>query len=175
MSTTYPSIPIPAQTLQSMYTALLAMRQVISLLQLNQSTPTGSALSKGSQTFATTDHVKQVVSSIPSGPQGPPGEQGLPGPVGPPSFPDAPTDGKYYARVSASWGAVLPLSGGVLTGPIVMPIYTIATLPVPSVALTGARACVSDGAASPVFLGALGTSASTFAPVFCNGSAWVYG
>lgn len=55
------------------------------------------------------------------------------------------------------------------------PTYTIATLPSGAKAKLGMRAIVSNGAASPVFLGALGTPATTKAPVWYNGTAWVYG
>jgi hypothetical protein len=73
--------------------------------------------------------------------------------------------------------AVTATFSGAVTfaAPPLLPAYTIATLPAASAALKGARAYVTNGATSPTYLGALGTAASTICPVFCNGSAWVYG
>ena len=51
--------------------------------------------------------------------------------------------------------------------------YTIATLPVAPTA--GTKAYVSNGQAVPLFMGAVSTTGTTFAPVFYNGSAWLYG
>lgn len=60
-------------------------------------------------------------------------------------------------------------------GAVPAKIYTIANLPSGANAVKGMRAIVSNGAAAPTFLGALGTPATTVAPVFYNGTAWVYG
>ena len=51
--------------------------------------------------------------------------------------------------------------------------YTIATLPVAPT--SGTKAYVSNGQAIPLFMGAVSTTGTTFAPVFYNGSAWLYG
>ena len=51
--------------------------------------------------------------------------------------------------------------------------YTIAGLPGSPV--TGMRAYVTNGVASPAFLSSVSTTGSTVAPVFYNGSGWVYG
>jgi hypothetical protein len=53
--------------------------------------------------------------------------------------------------------------------------YTVATLPTATTALTGARAYVTDAAATPAFLGTATGGGSIVAPVFCNGTGWVYG
>jgi hypothetical protein len=59
---------------------------------------------------------------------------------------------------------------------ILSPGFTVATLPAASAALKGARAYITDGStATPTFLGALTGGGSNLAPVFCNGTAWVYG
>lgn len=56
--------------------------------------------------------------------RGPPGPQGPPG-VG---FDEAPADGTSYGRVGStqSWNPVLPLSGGTLTGQLILPNGTTA-------------------------------------------------
>lgn len=51
--------------------------------------------------------------------------------------------------------------------------YTIATLPVSPTA--GTKAYVSNGQTGPLFMGAVSATGTTFAPVFYNGSAWLYG
>ena len=70
-----------------------------------------------------------------TGPQGATGSTGPQGPPGP--VPEAPTDGKQYARQSAAWSQVsgyLPLIGGTLTGNLVVaPASGVANL-----TLTGA-------------------------------------
>lgn len=58
------------------------------------------------------------------------------------------------------------------TVPVVVPSYTVATLP--SGMPAGARAIVTD-ATSPTFLGALTGGGAVKCPVFYNGSAWVAG
>lgn len=37
-----------------------------------------------------------------------------------PSFPDAPSDGYVYGRVNGQWVRVTPLSGGTMTGPLIL-------------------------------------------------------
>ncbi len=53
--------------------------------------------------------------------------------------------------------------------------FTISTLPTCNSTYKGAHAYVTNGVANPTFLSAVSSSGSTFAPVWCNGSAWVYG
>jgi len=53
--------------------------------------------------------------------------------------------------------------------------YPIANLPTCSTSNVGLRAHVTNGQAAPPFLGVVSTTGTTTAPVFCNGTAWVYG
>jgi hypothetical protein len=55
--------------------------------------------------------------------------------------------------------------------PVILPIYTVSTLPACISGLQGALAVVSD-ALSPIYNGALTGGSSTMVPVFCNGSSW---
>lgn len=50
--------------------------------------------------------------------------------------------------------------------------YTIATLPS---GVLGMRAYVTNGQTTPTFLGTVSTTGAVTAPVFYNGTAWVYG
>lgn len=59
------------------------------------------------------------------------------------------------------------------SGNLVKQSYTIATLP--AAPLTGTSAYVTNGQTSPTFLGAVSTTGTTVAPVFYNGTGWVYG
>lgn len=60
-------------------------------------------VNQGGQSRALT--LAQVVALVPPGQAGAPGMPGLPGPPGEPgtSFPDAPSDGKMYARMNGQW------------------------------------------------------------------------
>jgi hypothetical protein len=62
-----------------------------------------------------------------------------------------------------------------LGGPIATKGYTVATLPSTAGAgmVAGARAHVTDSAASPTFLGTLTGGGAVVCPVFFNGVAWV--
>ena len=51
----------------------------------------------------------------------------------------------------------------------------ISALPACGAGNFGLRAHVTNGQSSPPFLGTVSTTGSVVAPVFCNGSAWVYG
>jgi hypothetical protein len=56
------------------------------------------------------------------------------------------------------------------------PGYAIgSTLPTCNSGLEGARAFVTNGIASPTFLQAVSATGAAVDPVFCTGSAWVYG
>jgi hypothetical protein len=59
-----------------------------------------------------------------------------------------------------------------VAGPIKTLGYTIATLPT---GVVGMRAYVTNGQTSPTYLGAVSTTGAVTAPVFYNGTAWVYG
>ena len=68
-------------------------------------------------------------------------------------------------------------SSNILTvnGVVISSAYTISALPTCNSTYKGARATVTNGAGSPSFLGTVSTTGSTIAPVFCNGSNWLYG
>ena len=53
--------------------------------------------------------------------------------------------------------------------------FTIAALPSCNATSGGMHTYVTNGQASPAFLGTVSTTGSTVAPVWCNGSIWVYG
>ena len=53
--------------------------------------------------------------------------------------------------------------------------YTIGTLPTCNAAEEGVRLYVTNGQTSPSFMGTVFTTGAVVAPVFCNGSGWVYG
>jgi hypothetical protein len=121
LTTKFPSIPIPSADIPSMYQAVSAIRQTVQLLIVNQQQPSQPTLTKAAQIFATTAHVAQSINENtgppgPAGAQGPSGPQGPAGPAGPPGsdsgggLADAPSNGAYYGRVNASWGAVLAAS-----------------------------------------------------------------
>lgn len=59
--------------------------------------------------------------------------------------------------------------------PVRVPGFTIGALPSCVAGLAGARAYVTNGQTTPTFLGTVSTTGAVVAPVFCNGSAWVYG
>jgi len=72
-------------------------------------------------------------------------------------------------------GNAVLASSPTLTTPITTG-YTVATLPAASTALRGARAHVTDAALSSASIGAtLAGGGANVMPVFCNGTAWVYG
>jgi len=56
-----------------------------------------------------------------------------------------------------------------VTGP-----YTISSLPTANVGISGARATVTNGVASPTYQGVVSTTGTTVQPVFCNGVNWIY-
>lgn len=77
---------------------------------------------------------------------------------------------------------VLQVAGGIgvagaayFGGVVVPPTFTIAGLPTCNAGLQGARANVSNGQATPAFMGSVSTTGSQFAPVVCINSAWLYG
>jgi hypothetical protein len=109
----YITIPDPGATLPSIAAAVAALKQAVNILIVNSQGVAKSSNLQGASIFA----LQETIKNIPTGPPGLPGPEGPIGPVGPPSFPDAPIDGGYYGRVNATWGAVLPLTGGVITGP----------------------------------------------------------
>ena len=54
------------------------------------------------------------------------------------------------------------------------PGYTIAGLPSCTSSLKGAHAFVTNAQTTPTYLGAVSSTGAVTAPVFCNGSGWVY-
>lgn len=52
--------------------------------------------------------------------------------------------------------------------------YTIGTLPTCNAAHQGATAYVTNGQTTPTYLGAVSTTGAVIAPVFCNGTGWLY-
>ena len=61
------------------------------------------------------------------------------------------------------------------TGSVITAGYTIGgTLPACTAANKGANVWVSNGQTSPPYLGAVSTTGAVVAPLFCNGSGWVY-
>jgi hypothetical protein len=65
----------------------------------------------------------------------------------------------------AGWFGTYVATGGV----------AIASLPSCVAGIEGARMFVTNGVTSPTFLGTVSTTGAVIAPVFCNGSSWVYG
>lgn len=53
--------------------------------------------------------------------------------------------------------------------------YIISGLPTCNSGLQGAHTYVTNGQTSPTYLGTVSTTGSVVAPVFCNGSGWIYG
>lgn len=58
--------------------------------------------------------------------------------------------------------------------PCFLPGTTIAALPTCNSAAQGLRSYVTNGQATPTYLGAVSTTGTVVAPVFCNGTGWVY-
>ena len=59
-------------------------------------------------------------------------------------------------------------------GLILRPAFAIAGLPTCNSSTAGANAYVTNGVASPTFMGAVSTTGAATDPVFCTGSGWVY-
>lgn len=69
-----------------------------------------------------------------------------------------------------------PGAGNLAAQGVIIPgLVAIASLPSPTAALKGATATVSNGQTTPAFMGTVSATGTTVAPVFCNGSAWLYG
>jgi uncharacterized coiled-coil protein SlyX len=66
-ATTYPSVPIPQDNIDSVYQAVLAMRQTVQLLIVNAQTVTDQTLSKASQTFSKKSDHADLVNTINTG------------------------------------------------------------------------------------------------------------
>lgn len=83
----------------------------------------------------------------------------------------------YQALARTNLG--LPASAGTdpALNPVVGPVYTVATLPAAAVGLKGYRASISDSNQTlATSFGAVAVGGgTTFAPVICNGVAWILG
>jgi hypothetical protein len=82
-----------------------------------------------------------------------------------------------YNAVAAAWCAsrsANSVTKTVMFAPLGFAQYSIATLPPCVASLLGTVAYVNNGQASPPYLGAVSTTGTVVAPVFCNGSGWVY-
>lgn len=72
-------------------------------------------------------------------------------------------------------GATAGPSNGSITAPTLGTSgYTIAGLPTCNSTAAGQNAYVTNGVTSPTYLGAVSTTGSTVAPVFCTGTGWIY-
>ena len=82
------------------------------------------------------------------------------------------TSGGVYIGATAVDPGInnLSVQGLVKTG-----VTTIGALPSCVAGLAGARYVVNNGQTTPTFLGTVSATGAVVAPVFCNGSAWVYG
>jgi hypothetical protein len=76
---------------------------------------------------------------------------------------------------SANTLVVDDFGNATLLGTVATAGYTIGGLPTCNSAAIGRRAYVSNGVTSPSFLGTVSTTGAVVAPVFCNGTSWVYG
>jgi hypothetical protein len=74
---------------------------------------------------------------------------------------------------STGTGALVLASSPTLVTPLTTG-FLIASLPACNSGLEGAFTYVTNGVTSPSYLGTVSTTGSTVAPVFCNGTAWVY-
>jgi hypothetical protein len=78
----------------------------------------------------------------------------------------------YIFRVT---GATAPAtSAAAVPGTLGTGAFTIGSLPTCNSGLTGATAYVTNAQTTPTYLGAVSTTGAVTAPVFCNGSGWVY-
>ena len=78
-----------------------------------------------------------------------------------------------YAYIQSFNGKPLwlnPAGNNVLTSG-----FAIASLPTCNSASKGAFSYVTNGQTTPTFLGTVSTTGTVIAPVFCNGTGWIYG
>jgi hypothetical protein len=106
-TTIFPTIPNPGATPAGMSATVQALMQCVNLLIVNAQAVSPPSNLAGSNKFAKTTQLQGL--ALLQGPKGDPGPPGV-------GFADAPSDGNYYSRVNATWGMVLPISGGRLTG-----------------------------------------------------------
>ena len=84
--------------------------------------------------------------------------------------------GMFYVGNGSGYTQVAQMSATATTvyEPLILPGYAIASLPACGAGLKGANAYVTNGVASPTYLGAVSTTGAANDRVFCNGSGWVY-
>lgn len=82
-----------------------------------------------------------------------------------------------YTTATNAWCAFRSANSAtkmLMSTPLGFASYAIAALPTCTSSLVGTVAYVTNGQASPPYLGAVSTTGAVVAPVFCNGSGWVY-
>jgi phage shock protein A len=67
MATTYPSVPIPQDNVDSLYQSVMAMRQTVQLLIINAQNVTDQTLSQASQIFSKKSDTINVSSTVTTG------------------------------------------------------------------------------------------------------------
>ena len=75
------------------------------------------------------------------------------------------------ANIGAYWDGTT--SNQFCQGPVILKNYTFATLPTPPI--RGMRAYITDATAAPTFLAVAAGGGTTVAPVFYDGTNWVFG
>jgi len=93
----------------------------------------------------------------------------------------AATFGSTVASISTTTGGIIDNGGlgvagsGYFGGVVATAGYAIASLPSCAAGTRGARAYITNGQTTPTFLGTVSTTGAVIAPVFCNGTSWLYG
>ena len=87
---------------------------------------------------------------------------------------DAYSSANAYVTFYRGTGYGLTGAKTAFAAPVEVPGYTIASLPGCIAGLQGANAYVTNGQATPPYLGTVSATGAVIAPVFCNGSGWVY-
>ena len=115
------------------------------------------------------------------GPPGPLGPQGVPGPEGPQGvpgnpFPEAPNDGAIYGRGGATvaWTPTLPLSGGSLSGPLLLGADPAAALGAATKQYVDATITRAGGPFLPLIGGTV-SGATTFSSTLASGAQTING
>ncbi len=154
----YPSIPAPGGDINSIRASLDAMRQTLTMVIMNAQNPNPTFTpSSAAQVFVTKEELKATGVVGPAGPVGP---QGVPGP----GIDEAPNDVSTYGRHALAWQAVLPTTGGTLTGALSGTALTLSGL------LTLASAKFSTLPTNAVDDTAAATAGVAVGGVYRNGS-----
>ncbi len=72
----------------------------------------------------------------------------------------------------AAFTAKVDATDGLFSTPVLLKVYTVATLPTATTALKGAVAAVSD-ATTPTYRGTLTGGSTAVCMVICTGAAWL--